>query len=116
MKSQNTEFIGKLGMSPEAEKEMLEACDKLPKLVLKAQWDVSYWKSGSGFSHTETVNHTEENEVLTPEEMKQSLKGWWYDEGWSDDEYDGHYWKVTYFNGEEHFDEEECWIYPEDFE
>lgn len=111
---ENNFISGSFG--PEQRKEMEEAWASMPPLKIDAAWEISYWKSGSGFSHSEVVEHTVEETVLTPEEMKESLKSWWYETGWADNQFDGHYWKVTYTLDGEHFDENACWIYPEDFE
>lgn len=110
----NENFVSRLGLSEEQQKDMLDAMSEGPKLTLDAEWEINYWKSGSGFSHSEVVEHSVEEVVLTPEEMKESLRDWWYENDWTDTNYDGHYWKVTYTKDGKLFDQEECWVYPED--
>lgn len=110
----NENFVSRLGFSEERQKEMLDAMSEEPKLILDAEWEINYWKSGSGFSHSEVVEHSVEEVVLPPDEMKKALKNWWYENGWTDTDYDGHYWKVTYTVDGELFDQGACWVYPED--
>lgn len=110
------EFVSKFGLSLENQMKWLESWAELPKLQLDAEWEISYWKSGEGFSHSEVVNHTVEEEELDPEELKNFLMDWWYENGWNDTEYDGHRWSITYYLDGNLFDHGDyCWIYPEDF-
>ena len=64
---------------------------------MKASWTINYWKSGQGYSHSETVEWTREHNVLSPEDAKNAVLAWWYDAGWTDTEYDGHNWVVNFY-------------------
>ena len=104
-------FAGMFGK--EKYQEIKKLWDMNP-VELKAEWQINYWKSNSGFSHSETVKWTTEHEVGTPEELKKSVLDWWYNGEWNDTDHDGHFWKVTFYLRDEHFDEQAFWVYPED--
>lgn len=84
-----------------------------------ARWDINYWKSGSGFSHVESVAETHENSISTADELKKSVLEWWYEDGWGIDKHDGHQWDVVYYPDSYPYCDGDgetvsFWVYPED--
>lgn len=86
---------------------------------MKASWTIDFWKSGSGFSHSETVEWSHDHGLYDADESKEAVMESWYDGLWNDD-HDGHHWTVKYYNDyddpafAEPVDTVEFWVYPED--
>lgn len=90
---------------------------------MKAIWSIKYWKSGSGYSHSETVATDKDDiTVITADTLKKSALDWWYNGEWNDDGHDGHNWIVEFYadDADPAIDDpiqvEEFWVYPEDVE
>ena len=89
---------------------------------LKASWTIKFWKSGSGFSHEEIVEWSHDHNIYSSEDAKKAALDFWYGGQWGDDEYDGHQWKVEFYNEDddpgfaEPVETVLFWVYPEDFD
>ena len=112
---------GFAGMFGEETAELInEAAAEILKNV-KASWTIRFWKSGSGYTHAETVEWSHDHEMFCAEDAKKAVLDWWYDGQWNDQDHDGHHWLVSYYKGEsdpmfsEPLDTVDFWVYPEDF-